>query len=138
MRILRFEGPDYEIREEEVAPGVIEAVRPGIKPKREDFESDETFVTALKEWRATAANATVGFAKAELKDSGEGWWYLPRRIGPPLGGDYLERGDKTIWLIEPHPLRDIIRAHPLWIAGRDDLAAAKVAELLGVTPTKSL
>jgi hypothetical protein len=122
-KILKFEGHDYEILPEEIAPGVSRAVRPGKKPKGKE---------AIVAWRAATPNSEVGFATADLKDSGEGWFYLPRRVGPPLGGDVLEGkdGKPDKWLIQPHPLRDIIRQHPLWIAGRDDLARKRVEDAL--------
>lgn len=131
-RILRFEGHDYEIQDQPHPSGAAVALRKGDKPQRAEGEAKTTFLERLKAWRALTPNSAVVFDASELKDSGEGWLYLPTRVGPPLGGDFLENPDGSVkqWLIPPHPFRDIIRQHPLYLAGRDDLAREKVGAAL--------
>jgi hypothetical protein len=102
MTMLRFEGFDYTI-DGEVRPGVTRFVRP-------------------KDSEAPVREGLC--ATADITDSGEGWSYLPCRIGPALGGD-PEIG------IAPHPLRELIRDHPAYRQGRDDLARQAVAEAVG-------
>lgn len=108
--VLRYEGHDYRIAGH---------------PDDGFGQDDERFLVFSREDPRTP-NHHVTCNTADVKDSGEGWYYLPKRVGPPLAGD--THNGKVLSPTFPENLKETIRAHPDYRAGRDDLAAEAVAK----------
>lgn len=108
-KILRYEGHDYTV----------------VGHPEEDGKEDKRFLMFDRQDPRTP-NRRVTCNTADVKDSGEGWYYLPLRIGPPLAGD--THNGKQLSPEFPAPLRELVRTHPEYATGRDDLAAAAVAK----------
>lgn len=105
-KVLRYEGHDYTIM------GYPD-------------DGDERFTIFDRDDPRTP-NGRVACNTADVKDSGEGWFYLPGRVGPPLAGD--THLGKQLSPAFPERLKNAVREHPDYLAGRDDLAAAAVAK----------
>jgi hypothetical protein len=112
QKILQFEGHRYVIVEN-------------------DPEVPQGFTRFVKDKDVSAPDAPEreGMCNSlDVKDSGEGWFFLPKRVAKPIAGD----ADRKI---APHPLKDTIRLHPAYAQGRDDLAIKAIESFMAAQKT---